>query len=134
MDRGAETLCEMFVRERADVAGKVAVGTSDLVLCASDDDSPLRAATESQEELTRRIYRDDVTEIIACIETAAERNDPTETTARVQLSADEWCLFEFIIYPAGHFTADAGPIFTGRNVTHEHFATQRQEVVTSSRA
>ena len=130
MDGDAETLCELFVGERADVAGEVVVETSDLVLCASDDDSPLRAVAESEEKLTSRIYRDDATEIVDCIETAAERGDPTETTARVQLSADEWCLFEFAIYPAGHFTAETGPIFTGRNVTHEHFTAQRREVIT----
>jgi signal transduction histidine kinase len=130
MDGDAETLCELFVRERADVAGEVVVETSDLVLSAADDDSPMRAVAESKEKLTRRVYREDVTEIVDCIETTAEGGDPTETTVRVQLSADEWCLFEFAIYPAGHFTAETGPIFTGKNVTHEHFAAQRREVIT----
>ena len=130
MDGDAETLCEMFVSEQADVAGEVVVETSDLVLCAADDDSPLRAVAESQAELTRRIYRDDLTEVVTGIKTVTETGDPIETTVRVQLSADEWCLFEFSIYPTGHFTAGIGPIFTGRNVTHEHFATQRREVIT----
>jgi len=120
----------MFVRERADVAGEVVVETNGLDMHASDADSPLRAVAESQGDLTSRIYRDDLTDITGCIETATEDGEPAETTARVQLSADEWCLFEFVFYPAGHFTADAGPIFTGRNVTHEHFATQRREVIT----
>jgi len=128
MDVDTETLCEMFVKERADVAGEV-VETSDLRVCASDDDSPLRAVAESHGELASRIYREDVTEIKACIETATETGEPAETSARVQLSADEWCIFEFVIYPAGHFTADTGMIFTGTNVTQEHFATQRQEVI-----
>jgi len=129
MDGDAESLCEIFVRERADVAGVVAE-TSDLVLYTSDDDSPLRAVAEGKAELTSRIYRDDLTAIGDCIETATEDGAPAETTARVQLSADEWCLFEFAIYPAGHFTAETGPIFTGRNVTHEHFTAQRREVIT----
>jgi len=129
MDGDADSLCEIFVRERADVAGVVAE-TSDLVLYTSDDDSPLRAVAEGKAELTSRIYRDDLTAIGDCIETATEDGAPAETTARVQLSADEWCLFEFAIYPAGHFTAETGPIFTGRNVTHEHFTAQRREVIT----
>jgi len=129
MDGDADSLCEIFVRERADVAGVVAE-TSDLVLYTSDDDSPLRAVAEGKAELTSRIYRDDLTAIGNCIETATEDGAPAETTARVQLSADEWCLFEFAIYPAGHFTAETGPIFTGRNVTHEHFTAQRREVIT----
>jgi K+-sensing histidine kinase KdpD len=124
-----ETLCELFVRERADVAGEVVIETSDLILVASDNDSPLGAITESQEKLTDRIYRDDVTEIVACIQATAENNEPTETTARVQLSADEWCLLDFVLYPAGHFAAADGAIFTAENVTHEHFATQRREVI-----
>jgi len=130
MDGDAETLCELFVRERADVAGEVVVETSDLVLSAADDDSPLWAIAENNAELTRRIYREDLTEIVDCIETATEGGDPTATTVRVQLSADEWCLFEFTIYPAGHFTAETGLIFTGQNVTQEHFAAQRREVIT----
>ena len=72
-----ETLCELFVRERADVAGEVIIETSDLILVASDNDSPLGAITESQEKLTDRIYRDDVTEIVACIQATAENNEPT---------------------------------------------------------
>jgi len=109
-----ETLCELFVRERADVAGEVVVETSDLLLCASDDDSPLRAVADGQKALTSRIYRDDTTEIVTCIQTAAESGEPTETTARVQLSANEWCLLDFVIYPAGHFAAADGAIFTAK--------------------
>ena len=130
MDGSVGMLCEMFVRERANVAGKIVGKTGELVLCASDGDSPLRTITEGEQALSDHIYRDDITEITACVETATEDGKPMETTARVQLSADEWCLFEFIIYPAGHFTAATGPMFTGKNVTHEHFATQRREVIT----
>lgn len=129
MDGDVESLCELFVRERADVAGEVVTETSDLVLAAAADDSPLWTAAESQAELTSRIYRDDATEIVDCIETTTEGGDPTETTVRVQLSADEWCLFEVAIYPAGHFMAETGPIFIGRNVTQEHFTAQRRKVI-----
>ena len=128
MDDGVEMLCELFVRERADVAGTI-VESGDLRVCAADSDSPLRAVAESHEKLVSRIYQDDLTKLKTCIETVTEDGEPTETTARVQLSADEWCIFEFAIYPGGHFTAETGPIFIGTNVTQKHFATQRREVI-----
>jgi len=47
----------------------------------------------------------------------------------VGVSSDEWCFVEFTIYPPGKFGDESVSIFTGRNVTDQHFFNQRREVI-----
>ena len=129
MGVGTETLCDILINDQSDIAGRVDTDSADLLLIACADDSLLHTVLESHDSLLDRIYRDDVTEITDCIESVRADHDPARTSARVQLSADEWCIFEFTIHPAGQFADESPPLFTASNVTHEHFLSQRREVI-----
>ncbi|ERH01196.1 MAG: histidine kinase-, DNA gyrase B-, and HSP90-like ATPase [Halonotius sp. J07HN6] len=129
MDVGTESVCEILISNQSDIAGTVAVDTNDLLVKAVADNSVITHSTNGTDSLLTRVYRDDVKDITDCTEDAIQTDDPQQTTSRVQLSADEWCIFEFTIYPAKHFSPAAGPLFTGTNVTDEHFLNQRREVI-----
>lgn len=126
---GTESVCEILISNDVDIAGTVAADTNDLVLKAVAYDSTITQSTDGTDSLLTRVYRVDVEDIIDCIESAIETDDPQQTTSRVQLSADEWCIFEFTIYPAEHFSPASDPLVTGLNVTDEQFLNQRREVI-----
>lgn len=126
MTKDTESLCALLVKDQSDIAGEVV--DTDLQLRASAVNSVLGDVVENNSIFTERIYREDRKSVGNCIETASKGN-VAETRLRVQLSADEWCIFDVIIYPPDHFAAGSGLIFTAENVTHSHFSTQRREVI-----
>ena len=124
-----ESVCEILVGNHADIAGAVEGDASELRLKAIAEESAIAPVADDTDRLLKRVYRDDVPDIIDSIETAIAENESQQATSRVQLSADEWCIFEVTIYPTEHFSPASTPLFTGANVTDRHFLSQRREVI-----
>lgn len=123
-----ESICDILVNGHADIAGRTDFSASKLRVLAAATGSTLSAIVDD-DNILRNVYRDDLKNIVACLEAVADGDGLQRTTARVGVSTEEWCFVEFTIYPQGKFADELVPVFTGRNVTDEHFLNQRREVI-----
>lgn len=128
MGSSTKTLCEILVGDQADISGAVAAADELRVLAAADD-STIDYVDEGHQNILESIHAADGRKITDCTTQVLGDGNPQQMKSRLRLSEDEWCIFEFRIYPRGHFAEDSEPIFTGTNVTDNHFITQRREVI-----
>ena len=123
-----KSICDILVNGHADIAGHTVSSTDELQVLAATT-SPSISAIVDDGEILQNVYRDDVKAIRKCLEAIADGDGSQRTTVRVGVSSDEWCFVEFTIYPPGKFGDESVSIFTGRNVTDQHFFNQRREVI-----
>ncbi|TQQ83654.1 HAMP domain-containing histidine kinase [Halonotius terrestris] len=128
MVSGTKSLCAVLVGDQADIAGEI-VAADAFRLLAAGDDSTIDLGDGGHQNVLERIHAADGRQLTDCAAEVLADSGPQQVKSRVRLSEDEWCIFEFRIYPRGHFAADSAPIFTGTNVTDDHFLTQRREVI-----
>lgn len=128
MDLTVQSLCEMLTCDRPDIAGEVNVSTGDLITLSTVDNSPISSIVDNGTDLLDYLTSEDVRDVADCIDIVTTETDPQQTTIRVKLSIDEWSVFNISIYPSDHFFEGSKPIFTGVNVTDEHFHEQRRKV------
>jgi len=128
MSMKLKSICDILVNDSADIAGHTILSTGDLQVLAATTDPSISAIIDDG-DILQKVYRDDVKAIRECLEAIADGDEPQQTTVRVGVSSDEWCFIEFTIYPSGQFADESVPVFTGRNVTDQHFLNQRREVI-----
>ena len=129
MTVSTESVCEMLTRDTATIAGKAVVTANTLVVLATADDAAVSDHVATGHNFLEHVSSEDVRAITDCITRANKQHEPQQTKPRVRLSADEWCIFELNMYPRDHFFEGSAPIFTGTNVTDDHFRNQRREVI-----
>lgn len=123
-----KSICDILVNGHADIAGHTVSSTDELQVLAATT-TPSISAIVDDGDILQNVYRDDVKALRECLEAIADGDGSQRTTVRVNVSSDEWCFFELTIYPPGQFSDESVPIFTGRNVTDQHFLNQRREVI-----
>lgn len=128
MVSNAKSLSAILVGDQADISGEI-VAADELRLLAAGDDSTIDLIDGDQQNVLANIHVTDGRKITDCATQVLDGTGPQQLKARVRLSEDEWCIFEFSLYPRDHFAEGSAPIFTGRNVTGDHFLTQRREVI-----
>jgi len=121
-------ICNILVSGQVDLAGKVVTSTGELQVIAATT-GPTISAITADHNILANVYGEDVRNVKQCVEKVVQDDKIQQTIARVSVSSDEWCFIEFTIYPKGQFGDEFDPVFTGRNVTDQHFLNQRQEVI-----
>jgi two-component sensor histidine kinase len=124
----AKPLCEILAKDQADITGKI-VATDEFRLLATSDSSVIDQTDGNKQNILENTCTPNGKKLTDCAEQVLDDGDPRQMKSRFQLAEDEWCLFDFSIYPRGHFVEDSAPIFTGTNVTDKHFLVQRREVI-----
>lgn len=124
----AKSLCSILVKDQADITGEV-VATDEFRLLATSDDSVVDHIDSDINNIIDMISTPNGKKLTDCAAQVLDDSDPRRMKSRLRLTGDEWCIFDFSIYPRGHFAKDSAPIFTGTNVTDNHFLVQRREVI-----